>query len=212
MLVAAGTVLAFLYLAAAADAPAAKLPADLAQEMADAVVAIDKALGLESWGAHGNKPCIDRGGLGATAKDVGVEETRKCAATGLDKGLPSLGKSYVLAILMADIGPVTVVALGTGDAAGWGAYSCDPGRKCPPAKLDAGKKWGKRLIDRRAKACAEPKTIWFPPEKRACAVEAAAGAGGGAGAATPGAPTPTPTPTPTGKAPPAPKTTPAPPK
>jgi hypothetical protein len=116
----------------------------------------------------GQKPCIDRGGLGATAKDVGVEETRKCAATGVAAGLPALGKSYVLAILMADIGPVTVVAIGTGDAAGWGAYSCDPGRKCPPTKLDASKKWGKRLIDRRAKACAQATTIWFPPNQRAC--------------------------------------------
>src|SRR4051794_23811935 len=98
---------------AAADAPvAAKLPPELAQEMADALVAVDKALGLESWAARGTKPCIDRGGLGATAKDVGVEDTRKCAATALDKGLPSLGKSYVLAVLMADIGPVTVLALG----------------------------------------------------------------------------------------------------
>jgi len=197
------TTLIALVTLAAADAPAAKLPAELAQEMADAVVAIDKALGLESWGARGNKPCIDRGGLGATAKDVGVEETRKCAATGLDKGLPSLGKSYVLAVLMADIGPVTVVALGIGDAAGWGAYSCDPGRKCPPIKLDPGKKWGKRLVDRRAKACAQTNTIWFPPEKRACAVETATGAAAGA-------PTPPPTkPAPTA---PAPKAAPTPPK
>jgi hypothetical protein len=104
----------------------------------------------------------------------------------------------VLAILMADIGPVTVVAIGTGGAAGWGAYSCDPGRKCPPMKLDPGKKWGKRLIDRRARACADTRTIWFPPEKRACAVEAAAGASA-AGGATPAPGTPTPTPTPTGK-------------
>ena len=196
----ATTLLALLHLAAAEAPVAAKLPPELAQEMADAVVAIDKALGLESWAARGNKPCIDRGGLGATAKDVGVEETRRCAATGLDKGLPALGKSYVLAVLMADIGPVTVVALGIGDAAGWGAYSCDPGRKCPPLKLEAGKKWGKRLIDRRAKACAETKTIWFPPEKRACAVEAAPGTGGAppavppattpAGSAKPAAPAP----------------------
>ena len=186
---------------AAADVPvAAKLPPELAQEMADALVAVDKALGLESWATRGNKPCIDRGGLGATAKDVGVEETRKCAATGLDKGLPSLGKSYVLAVLMAEIGPVTVVALGTGDAAGWGAYSCDPGRKCPPLKLDASKKWGKRLIDRRAKACADPRTIWFPPERRACAVEAMAGAAGAAGTPAPAPPAP------------APKAAPAPPK
>jgi hypothetical protein len=195
MLVAtATTTLIALLGMAAADAPAAKLPTDLAQEMADAVVAVDKVLGLESWAAHGDKPCVDRGGLGATAKDVGVEETRKCAATALDKGVPALGKSYVLAILMADIGPVTVLALGTGDAAGWGAYSCDPGRKCPPTKLDPGKKWGKRLIDRRAKACAETNTVWFPPEKRACAVESAAGAA--APAAAPASPAPSPSPTP----------------
>ena len=171
-------ILPLLGLAAAAAAPptAAKLPPELAKEMADAVVAVDKVLGLESWAAQGNKPCIDRGGLGATAKDVGVEETRKCAATGIDQGLPSLGKSYVLAILMADIGPVTVLAIGTGDAAGWGAYSCDPGRKCPPTKLDGTKKWGKRLIDRRAKACAQSSTIWFPGGQRACEGEPAAAA------------------------------------
>ncbi len=162
-------ILPLLWLAAAPGAPAAKLSPELAKEMADAVVAIDKVLGLESYGG---KPCIDRGGLGATAKDVGVEETRKCAATGIEKGLPSLGKSYVLAILMADIGPVTVLAIGTDDAAGWGAYSCDPGRKCPPTKLDATKKWGKRLIDRRDKACAQGNTIWFPAGKKACEGEA----------------------------------------
>lgn len=167
-------ILPLLWLAAAPTPTATKLPADLAKEMADAVIAIDKVLGLESWAAHGDKPCIDRGGLGATAKDVGVEETRKCAATGISNGLPSLGKSYVLAILMADIGPVTVVAMGTGDAAGWGAYSCDPGRKCAPQKLDATKKWGKRLIERREKACAQANTIWFPEGQKACEGEAAA--------------------------------------
>jgi len=161
-------ILPLLWLAAAPGATAAKLPADVAKEMADAIVAIDKVLGLESWSAQGDKPCIDRGGLGATAKDVGVDETRKCAATGIGKGLPSLGKSYVLAILMADIGPVTVLALGIGDAAGWGAYSCDPGRKCPPQKLDATKKWGKRLIERQQKACAQANTIWFPEGQKAC--------------------------------------------
>lgn len=170
------TIVPLLWLAATAAPTAAKLPADVAKEMADAVVAVDKVLGLESWAAHGDKPCIDRGGLGATAKDVGVDETRKCAETGIDKNLAALGKSYVLAILMADIGPVTVLAIGTGDAAGWGAYSCDPGRKCPPAKLDASKKWGKRLIDRRAKACAQTNTIWFPAGQRACDGEPATAA------------------------------------
>jgi hypothetical protein len=168
------TLIPILWLAATATPTAAKLSTDLAKEMADAVVAVDKALGLESWAAHGDKPCIDRGGLGATAKDVGADETRKCAATGIAKGVPSLGKSYLLAVLMADIGPVTVVAIGTGDAAGWGAYSCDPGRKCAPIKLDASKKWGKRLIDRQTKACAQPTTIWFPEGQRACDTTATA--------------------------------------
>jgi len=52
-MLAATTCLALIQLAVS-DAPAAKLPAELAQEMADAVVAIDKVLGLESWAAHGN--------------------------------------------------------------------------------------------------------------------------------------------------------------
>jgi hypothetical protein len=38
---------------------------------------------------------------------------------------------------MADIGPVTDFAIGLDDADGWGAYSCDPTRKCTPTKLDA---------------------------------------------------------------------------
>jgi hypothetical protein len=74
----------------------------------------------------------------------------------------------VLAVLMASVGPFTVITLGTGDAAGWGAYSCDPGRACKPMKLDPVSKWGKRLTERRARACAEPTTVWFPAGQRAC--------------------------------------------
>ena len=66
-----------------------------------------------------------------------ADETRKCAASAIGKGFPELGKSYVLAIPMAEIGPVTVLALGIGDSAGWGAYSCDPDRKCLPVKIGA---------------------------------------------------------------------------
>lgn len=151
-----------------ADPPVAKVPAAVAGEMAAAVVAVDKALGLESWELHGAKPCVDRGGEGAQIKDVTPEDARRCAATAIEKGFAGLGKSYVLAILMAEIGPVTVVALGRGDAAGWGAYSCDPGRKCPPQKITPTTKWGKRLVDRQVKACAQATTIWFPPDQRAC--------------------------------------------
>ena len=125
-------ILPLLWLATAPGPTAAKLPTDLAKEMADAVIAIDKVLGLESWAAQGDKPCIDRGGLGAPPRTSASRRRASARRPGSSKGLPSLGKSYVLAILMADIGPVTVLAIGTGDAAGWGAYSCDPGRKCPP--------------------------------------------------------------------------------
>ena len=69
--------------------------------MADAIIAVNKALGLESWPMHGATSCIDRGGQGITAKDVKPDDARKCAATAIDKGFPELGKSYVLAILMA---------------------------------------------------------------------------------------------------------------
>jgi hypothetical protein len=142
--------------------------------MTEVIVAVDKALGLESWPARGEKPCVDRGGQGITAKDVGVEETRKCAASAVDKGFPELGKSYVLAVLMAGIGPVTVVTLSTGDLSGWAAYSCDPGRKCLPTKLNPDNKWGKRMVERQAKACSDASTIWFPSGQRACLAGATA--------------------------------------
>lgn len=143
-----------------------KLAPAVAKEMADAIIAVNKSLGLESWPAHGAKPCVDRGGQGILAKDITPEQTTKCATAAVEKGLPGLGKSYALAILMGEIGPVTVIAVGTGEGAGWGAYSCDPTRACKPMKINAANKWGKRLGERLAKACAEPATIWLP--SRAC--------------------------------------------
>jgi len=139
-----------------------KLAPATAKEMADAIVAVNKALGLESWPQHGVKPCIDRGGQGILAKDVTPEDSRKCATAALEKGFPELGKTYAVAILMGGIGPITAIALGTGDAAGWGAYSCDPTRTCKPMKINPGNKWGKRLDERRAKACTEAATLWVP--------------------------------------------------
>jgi hypothetical protein len=84
------------------------------------------------------------------------------------KGFPGLGKSYVLAIPMASIGPVTVIAFGVGENAGWAAYSCDPERKCNPVKLSAPSKWGKRMAERQVKACAETTTLWFPEGQKSC--------------------------------------------
>ncbi len=96
--------------AATAGAPAGKLAPEVSKEMMAAIVATNKTLGLESWPMHDVKPCIDRGGQGITAKEVTPDETRKCAAASLEKGFPELGKSYVLAIRMVEIGPVTVLA------------------------------------------------------------------------------------------------------
>ena len=96
---------------------------------------------------HDIKPCIDRGGPGITAKEVTPDESRKCAASALEKGFPELGKSYVLAIPMAEIGPVTVLAIGVAGSEGWGAYSCDPDRKCLPVKIGSRQQVGQ--ADRR---------------------------------------------------------------
>jgi hypothetical protein len=145
-----------------------KLAPEVSKEMTEAIVAVNKALGLESWPQHGATPCVDRGGQGITAKSVTAEETRKCASTAIDKNFPGLGKTYVLAIPMVSLGPVTVIALGIGDNDGWGAYSCDPERKCNPVKLSAPSKWGKRVAERKAKACSEATTLWFPENQKAC--------------------------------------------
>lgn len=141
-----------------------KLAPAVGKEMTEAIVAVNKALGLESWPTHGAVSCLDRGGQGITAKEVNAEDTRKCAATALEKGFPELGKSYVVAIKMAPIGPATVIAIGIGDATGWGAYSCDPQRKCNPVKLGQSAKWSKRTSERQAKACAASDTVWFPAD------------------------------------------------
>jgi hypothetical protein len=156
--------LLILWLAAAP----AKLAPDLAKEMSEAVLAVDKALGLESWPSHGVKPCIERAGAENPTQDVSRDDTRKCAESAVEKGFPGLGKSYVVAVLMAPMGPITVVAFGLEEAQGWAAYSCDPGRKCPPTAMDATKKWGKRVVERQKKACASESTIWLPAKGRAC--------------------------------------------
>jgi len=145
-----------------AGSPAAKLPPATAKEMTEVIIAVNKALGLESWDAKGEKACVDRGGLEATIKDVSAEDTRECAGSAIARGFSGLGKEYVLGIPMAGIGPVTVFAIGVGEAEGWGAYSCDPKRRCNPTKLNADNKHAKRLAERYRKACADAKTVWFP--------------------------------------------------
>ena len=189
---------AFLADGAAQPAPkpasaSGKLAPAVAKEMTETIVAVNKALGLESWPQHGATPCVDRGGQGIMAKSVSAEETRKCAATALEKNSPGLGKSYVLAIPMVSLGPMTVIALSIGDNDGWAAYSCDPERKCAPVKLSAPSKWGKRMAERTAKACAEATTLWFPADQKACGATPAPTAATTPAAPAPPAPTTPPT-------------------
>jgi hypothetical protein len=152
----------------AAQAASAKLPPAIAKEMTEAVLAVDKALGLESWPSHGVKPCVDRGSAENPTKDVTADDARRCAKAAVESGFPGLGKTYAIAVLMAPVGPITAVAFGLGEADGWAAPSCDPGRKCLPSKLNPATKWGKRVVDRQVKACAAASTIWLPPDQRAC--------------------------------------------
>jgi hypothetical protein len=178
-------VMAAALTAGSAGAPTpGKLSPDVSKEMMAAIVATNKALGLESWPMHDVKPCLDRGGQGITAKEVTPDETRKCAAASTEKGFPELGKAYVLAVPMAEIGPITVLAIGIDGSEGWGAYSCDPDRKCLPVKIGSPNKWGKRIAERIGRACAEPGTLWFPVDKRACPGASPAAATAPAPAAT----------------------------
>jgi hypothetical protein len=167
MLVALSLVLS-LGMAAAAPSTASKVPPEIAREMAEAVIAVNKALGLESWPSRGAVPCVDRGGEGSLAKDVTAADTRRCTEQAVASGFPRLGKAYALAIAMSAIGPITVLALGMAEASGFAAYSCDPGRKCPPTKIQPGTKWGKRMLERQQKMCAEAETLWFPAATRVC--------------------------------------------
>jgi hypothetical protein len=129
------------------------------KEMAQALEAINKSLGLESW----PKPHCLKWGYG---HEITPAEVRACADQAL-KGatLPELGQSYVIAILMSAVGPQTVIAIAT-DAPGWAVLSCDPGKPCPPRHAGEDK-MGKRVVDRTERACKQDTTIWYP-EKRGC--------------------------------------------
>lgn len=128
------------------------------KEMAQALAALDQSLGLESY----PKPHCLKWGF----HQITPEEVRTCADQAI-KGatLPELGKSYVIAILMAAVGPQTLVAVAL-DTPGWAVLSCDPGKPCPPRKAGTDK-MGKRVIDRVDRACKNATTIWLP-EKKGC--------------------------------------------
>lgn len=129
------------------------------KEMTAAVEAVNKQLGLESF----PPPHCLSWGIG---HKITVDEVRKCADQALKSlELPELGKSFVVAVLMAEIGPQTVIAIAL-DTPGWAVLSCDPGKPCPPRHA-GGDKMGKRVVDRTARACKSDTTLWFP-EKKGC--------------------------------------------
>jgi len=143
--------------------PAAKLPAATAKEMTEVIIAVNKALGSRT----GRRRARSRAWIAAASRRpsrrFSAEDTRQCASTAIAHGFSGLGKDYALGIPMAHIGPVTVFAIGIGEAEGWGAYSCDPKRRCAPTKLSAGSKQAKRLTERRAKACADARRCGSQP-------------------------------------------------
>ncbi len=146
-----------------APAPArAKEPVpskELAAETLKAMHLLDKSFGLESF----PKPHCLKWGFGHL---ITADEVKACAKQALDgQELPGLGTKYVIATLMADIGPQTIIAVVL-DPPGYTVLSCDPNRPCPPRKPGPDK-FGMRVTDQMNRACTKPTTIWFP-EKKGC--------------------------------------------
>ncbi len=146
----------------AAGAARAKEPApskEDAAEMLKALRLLDRSFGLESL----PPPHCLKWGYGHV---ITADEVKSCAKQALDgQELPGLGKKYVLATVMAEIGPQTVIAVSL-DPPGYTVLSCDPNRPCPPRKPGPDK-FGMRVVDVMKRACEKTTTLWFP-EKKGC--------------------------------------------
>ena len=138
---------------AAADEPKPKA----AKEMAQAIEVINKSLGLESFP---EPHCLKR----SMDHEITNDEVKSCGDAALH-AFSALGKDYVVAVLMAAVGPQTVIVVAL-DAPGWVTLSCDPGKPCPPRHAGSDK-MGKRVVDRLDRACKNATTVWFP-EKKGC--------------------------------------------
>ena len=126
-------------------------------EMLRAIRLLDTSFGLESM----PPPHCLKWGYG---HEITVDEVKACAKKALDgQTLPGLGTKYVLATLMAEVGPQTIIAVSV-DPANWVLLSCDPGKPCPPRKPGPDK-YGKRVIDVVQRACSKPTTLWIPDKK-----------------------------------------------
>lgn len=143
---------------ARAKAPAGPSKEDAA-EMLKALHLLDRSFGLESM----PPPHCLKWGYGHI---ITADEVKSCAKQALDgQALPGLGKRYVLATIMAEIGPQTIIAVSI-EPANWVVLSCDPDKPCPPRKAGPDK-YGLRVSDAIARACTKPTTIWLP-EKKGC--------------------------------------------
>jgi hypothetical protein len=131
---------------------------DVGKEMAHTLALLDKSFGLESYPPP---HCLTWG----YGHQITPDEVRACAAKALAEAPPELGKKYVVAVLMADIGPQTMIAVSL-ETPGWAVLSCDPGKPCPPRHAGTDK-LGKRVVDLMQRACASDKTVWLP-EKKGC--------------------------------------------
>jgi hypothetical protein len=155
-LIAVVTVAALANLARADEPKPSK---ELGTEMLKAVRLLDQSYGLESM----PPPHCLKWGFG---HEITVDEVKTCAKQALDgQALPGLGTKYVLATLMAAVGPQTIIAVSL-DPTGYTLLSCDPGKPCPPRKPGPDK-FGKRVVDIMQRACTKTDTIWIP-EKKGC--------------------------------------------
>jgi hypothetical protein len=153
---------ALIALCLLATVASAKEPApskEVAAEALKAMHLLDRSFGLESM----PPPHCLKWGYGHL---ITADEVRTCAKQALDgQSFPGLGTKYVLATLMAEIGPQTIIAIML-DPPGYTILSCDPNRPCPPRKPGPDK-FGMRVTDQMTRACTKPTTIWFP-EKKGC--------------------------------------------
>jgi hypothetical protein len=158
--------LAFVLLTAVAQAKEPTPTKELGVEALKAMRILDKSFGLEST----PPPHCLKWGYGHI---ITADEVKACAKQALEgQTLPGLGTQYVLATIMAEIGPQTVIAVML-EPTGWTVLSCDPNRPCPPRKPGPDK-FGMRVTDAMKRACTKDTTIWFPAKKGCPPPEAAA--------------------------------------
>jgi hypothetical protein len=139
--------------------PAAGPTKENAAEMLKALRLLDRSFGLESM----PPPHCLKWGYGHI---ITADEVKACAKQALEgQSLPGLGTNYVLATIMAEVGPQTIIAISL-DPTNWVVLSCDPNRPCPP-RTPGPDKFGMRADDAIKRACTKPTTIWFP-EKKGC--------------------------------------------